>query len=232
MAWPFIVRLYQAFPFLPFGRRLQHERRLERRTRLYAEASLARQQQHLLHNATPPPNLFSKVFSPGKGEEALTPQELIADAQGYILGGGGMTARTLTYLLWAVCRHDAVRCRLLAELATLPQAFVDAEVRACSYLGMVVDETLRLWPGAPAGLPRLVPAGAGVELREGLVVPAGTVVSTQAYSMHRDPDLFPEPDRFWPERWERPTKAMRDAFTPFGGTSRSKCPPPPTTPKK
>ena len=53
------------------------------------------------------------------------------------------------------------------------------------------------------------------------VVPAGAVVSTQAYSMHHDPDLFPDPDRFWPERWERPTKAMRDAFMPFGGTSRS-----------
>ena len=35
----------------------------------------------------------------------------------------------------------------------------------------------------------------------GYAVPAGTVVSTQAWSMHRDANVFPSPETFLPERW-------------------------------
>ena len=35
----------------------------------------------------------------------------------------------------------------------------------------------------------------------GYALPPGTVVATQAWSMHRDPDVFPSPETFLPERW-------------------------------
>ena len=35
----------------------------------------------------------------------------------------------------------------------------------------------------------------------GYAVPAGTIVSTQAWSMHRDASVFPSPETFLPERW-------------------------------
>jgi cytochrome P450 len=35
----------------------------------------------------------------------------------------------------------------------------------------------------------------------GHALPAGTVVCTQAWSMHRNPDVFPSPESFLPERW-------------------------------
>ena len=34
----------------------------------------------------------------------------------------------------------------------------------------------------------------------GFALPAGTIVSTQAWSMHRNPDVFPSPETFLPER--------------------------------
>lgn len=35
----------------------------------------------------------------------------------------------------------------------------------------------------------------------GFELPPGTIVATQAWSMHRDSELFPSPDTFLPERW-------------------------------
>ena len=35
----------------------------------------------------------------------------------------------------------------------------------------------------------------------GYALPPGTIVSTQAWSMHRVPEVFPSPDTFLPERW-------------------------------
>ena len=35
----------------------------------------------------------------------------------------------------------------------------------------------------------------------GYALPPGTIVSTQAWSMHRVPEVFPSPETFLPERW-------------------------------
>ncbi|KAK8011693.1 hypothetical protein PG990_010658 [Apiospora arundinis] len=54
----------------------------------------------------------------------------------------------------------------------------------------------------------------------GHYIPSGYVVSVGAYSMHRNPSVFPDPERFDPSRWVSPTKDMKDSFVPFGGGSR------------
>ena len=61
-------------------------------------------------------------------------------------------------------------------------------------------------------LERVVPErndGDGFDLM-GFSIPPGTVVGTQAWSMHRDPDVFPNPDFFCPERW-LPALGVADA---------------------
>lgn len=86
---------------------------------------------------------------------------------------------------------------------------------------MVVHETLRLYAAVPSGLP-------GIAHREGAELagywrPGGFSVCSLAYSMHQDPVIFPQLERFGPNRWAKPTKAMRDAFMPFGGGARGIC---------
>ena len=53
-------------------------------------------------------------------------------------------------------------------------------------------------------LERVVPeegaASKGLDIM-GFTLPPGAIVGTQAWSMHRDPDVFPHPDVFEPERW-------------------------------
>jgi len=58
----------------------------------------------------------------------------------------------------------------------------------------------------------------------GYHLPAGTNVFISPWVTHRDPRLFPDPDRFDPERWQtnpmRPGKLPRFAYFPFGGGPR------------
>ncbi|EOO02154.1 putative benzoate 4-monooxygenase cytochrome protein [Phaeoacremonium minimum UCRPA7] len=166
------------------------------------------------------PTLFSKLFK--AGEEGLSDEEIIADAQAYIIAGSDTTAVTLTYLIWAVCRHREVKRNLLAELATLPHDFNADDLSELPYLNQVIDETLRVYGALPAGLPRIVPPG-GANLA-GYWVPGGTTVTAQAYTMHRNPLVYPRPETFDPSRWATATKAMKDSLMPFGLGSRSTLP--------
>ncbi|GAB1315575.1 hypothetical protein MFIFM68171_05785 [Madurella fahalii] len=201
---------------LPIFRRA--EEATQRITR-YAEESLAR---HARLELTDPTNakttLFSKMYK-AEEDEQLAFKEIRDNAITYIVAGSDTTSNTLTFLIWAVCRHPSVRAALLKELATLPsEGFGDQELKELPYLNAVIEETLRLYGAAPSALPRVVPPGgaclAGYWLGE------GTTVSSQAYTLHRDPETFPQPEVFDPSRWEAPTKAMKDAMFAFGGGSR------------
>lgn len=157
--------------------------------------------------------LFTNLFK-AEEEKTIRFNEIRDQGQSYIAAGSSTTANSLTYLTWSVCRHAETRAKLVKELQTLPPGFTEAQLRDLPFLNQVVNETLRLYTAAPSALPRVVPPG-GVELA-GYWFGEGTVVCTQAFSMHRDPLIFPEPDKFIPSRWASPTKAMKDAFMPFG----------------
>ena len=73
----------------------------------------------------------------------------------------------------------------------MDEDYGDTDLEKLPLLNAVIEETLRLYGAAPAGLPRAVPPG-GVTIDEQFI-PAGTTVTTQAYTFHRDPALFPRP---------------------------------------
>lgn len=66
------------------------------------------------------------------------------------------------------------------------------------YLDSVINESLRLFPIA-SRLERV--AKATVEIN-GLVIPKNMVVLMPTWPMHRDPEVWPEPEKFKPERYK------------------------------
>ncbi len=66
------------------------------------------------------------------------------------------------------------------------------------YLDSVVNESLRLYPIA-ARLERV--AKATVEIN-GLVIPKGMVVMVPTWPLHYNPELWPNPNKFDPERYK------------------------------
>jgi cytochrome P450 len=93
-------------------------------------------------------------------------------------------------------RSRHVQQRLREEFERNP----DAKLDELPYLDAVIKEGLRLFPPIPMSLPRYVPEG-GRSI-SGYDIPGGSIVSCQAFSMHRlDESLFPNPQQYDPERW-------------------------------
>ena len=138
-------------------------------------------------------NIFTGIISQSeKNDGSIREVDAATEAQGMIIAGSGTTAVTLTYLVWAVLRLPDVRQALEAECGKLPPDFMETDLEKLPTTNAVITETLRLYGAAPGDLPRIVPAG-GATLG-GYYVPEGLTVCTQAYSIHRDPNIFLNPD--------------------------------------
>jgi cytochrome P450 len=217
--FPTITRLLSQTPLVRFTKVYASVQRMGS----YARESIARYEK--IMNSEPDKakvTMLTKVFNAAadKNEETMSFPELESIAEAYIIAGSDTTAHSLTYLTWAVCGNPSIKEKLAEEVAGLPETYNNDDLKALPYLNQVIHETLRLYAAVPALLPREV-GTAGCEI-DGYWMPGGTEVQTQAYSMHRNPTVFSNPEQFDPPRWENPTKDMKDAWMPFGGGARSK----------
>ena len=88
------------------------------------------------------------------------------------------------------------------------------------YLDAVLKEGLRMYPSVPA-ISRITTED--LELN-GYHVPKGSGVGLHIYSIHMDPDVYPEPHAFRPERWlqkEVPIDEKPYCYVPFSGNYES-----------
>jgi cytochrome P450 len=136
-------------------------------------------------------NVFANIMAEMDKGERLDETDVVLEATALIVAGTDTTATTLTYLVWAVLCRPELQTALVQEVQRLPTTFKDSDLEELPLLNAVIEETLRLYGAAPGGLPRMVPKG-GVELG-GYWMAEGTTVTTQSYSLHRDPDNFYSP---------------------------------------
>ncbi|KAJ7754837.1 cytochrome P450 [Mycena metata] len=155
------------------------------------------------------PRLLAYKYPNG---ETMPESHVISECMGHMVAGTDTTSISLSYFLWELTRrHDILR-KLQNEIDAVmpdPSAVPDIKIlNGMEYLNAFIKEGLRLYGAAPSLLERVVPvstsknfAGAeGFDLM-GYALPPGTIVSTQAWSMHRDAAVFPSPETFLPERW-------------------------------
>jgi cytochrome P450 len=138
-------------------------------------------------------NLFAHIIREAEKGERLDDLDVQLEASGLIVAGSDTTATTLTYLIWAVLSRPALLGTIISEIKSLPSQCGDNELEDLPVLNAAVEETLRLYGAAPGALPRVVPEG-GVTFADGkYFLPGGATVSTQSYTMHRDPTTFSRP---------------------------------------
>lgn len=136
-------------------------------------------------------NIFSNIAAQAEKGEKLEEEDVLIEASALIVAGTDTTAVTLTYLVYAVLSRPQLQRQLEDEVASLSSDYTEADVEKLPLVTGVIEETLRLYGAAPGSLPRVVPEG-GVTMG-GHYMPHNTTVHTQAYSLHRDADLFPDP---------------------------------------
>ncbi|KAH6603186.1 cytochrome p450 [Trichoderma cornu-damae] len=114
----------------------------------------------------------------------------------------GMTSYNRFYI-WCNQQLKAKRTLQEAVQEQIPGGIADwtyEKAKAIRYLDYVIQETLRLRPSVPAGLPREVPRQ-GLTI-DGEFIPGGAIVAVPTYTLQRDARRWSEPLSFKPERWE------------------------------
>lgn len=141
----------------------------------------------------------------------------------FLLAGHETTAAVLSWAWWLLGTHPEAEARFHAELDSVldgPPTLDD--LQRLPFTRAVIDETMRLYPPV-----WLVPRHClGAEQVAGLDIPPRSDVLLCTYTMHRHPDLWPEPEEFRPERFlvsrgSRDERTIQGAYLPFGLGARS-----------
>jgi cytochrome P450 family 135 len=122
-----------------------------------------------------------------------------------IMAGFETTTAGLAWAFERILRTPRVQARLQEEIRGEETAYLDA----------VIKEVLRARPAVPIVARKVREP---VELA-GYEMPAGTVLMASVYLVHRDPEVYPDPDEFRPERFLEGRPDPR-AWIPFGGGVR------------
>lgn len=147
----------------------------------------------------------------------LTEAEVVSHVGALFAAGHETTANALTWTLFLLSQHPRIMRELHDELdgELRGEAPRVEQLERLPLLEAVIKESLRLVPVVPIVL-RI--AAEPVELN-GYAVPAGTEIFTSTYHTHHMPDLYLEPERFDPHRWES-IKPTAFEYTPFSAGPR------------
>lgn len=128
-----------------------------------------------------------------------------------LAAGHETSAITLTYLTWELSRNLPLQVALRAELLTLsPNMLLSSsgsnrnmpsskDLDSLPILDAIMMETLRLYAAIPGGQPRMTPHPSCV--LGPYNIPGGVRVGAQAHSVHRNPSIYPDPEKFDHTRW-------------------------------
>ncbi|XP_046425765.1 probable cytochrome P450 6a13 [Neodiprion virginianus] len=161
------------------------------------------------------------------GEDDVVFDDKLLTAQAYVFFGAGFetSSTTIGYALHELAVHQDIQERLRKELREM-QAANKGEItwdglQGMKYLDKVFQETLRKYPVIPqiervSVKPYQLPG-------TNVVLPAGSKCLIPIYAFHHNPEFFPDPEKFDPERFTEEAKAERRPYTfiPFGGGPRN-----------
>ncbi|KAM6202164.1 thromboxane-A synthase [Rhynchocyon petersi] len=167
----------------------------------------------------PPP----QPHEPQAPSKPLTMDEIVGQAFLFLIAGYEIVTSTLSFATYLLATHPDCQEKLLREVDSFCEAHGIPE--DCSlqedlpYLDMVIAETLRLYPPAF----RFTREAAKDCQILGQHIPAGTVVEMAVGALHRDPEHWPQPEVFNPERFTAQARQQQRPFTylPFGAGPRS-----------
>ncbi len=131
--------------------------------------------------------------------------------------GHETTANLLGWTFYLLARHPESLQKLRTEVDDILQgktADIDS-LQQLTYSRAVLNEAMRVRPPAGIVMRKIVK---DTEL-DGHSLKAGSLAVFSIYNIHHHPDLWPQPDRFNPERFLT-SESRRFAFMPFGAGER------------
>ncbi|NXS60511.1 CP4V2 protein, partial [Brachypteracias leptosomus] len=153
----------------------------------------------------------------------LSYRDIREEVDTFMFEGHDTTAAAMNWSLYLLGCHPEAQKKVHRELdevfGNTERPITMDDLKKLQYLECVVKEALRLFPSVPLF---------GRVLREdcfirGYRVPKGTNIVVVTYALHRDPEIFPEPEEFRPERFLPENCKGRHpyAYVPFSAGPRN-----------
>nr|XP_057943563.1 thromboxane-A synthase isoform X2 [Doryrhamphus excisus] len=155
-------------------------------------------------------------------KKLMTEDEIIGQAFVFLLAGYETSSNTLGFTCYLLALHSECQQRVQEEVDDFFRRHESPDymnVQELKYLDMVVSEALRLYPPA-FRFARDIEEDCVVN---GVFFPKGASLEIPAGFLHSDPEHWPEPEKFIPERFTPEAKASRHPFVylPFGAGPRN-----------
>lgn len=226
----YLMYLYYKFPFMrylsPLLRIIAWKRA---KTMADALKDMIEARMRLPKDARP--DFFSHVPDyDSKDGQKIMDTDLWTDAVQFIGSGGTTVSTAMSATFFYLSRHPEVYAKVAKEVresfASGQDIRAGTQLASCKYLRAVIDESMRLSPPSILSLYREpLPSSTEPFIVEGRVIPRGTEVAVNPYSLLRNENYFPDPAAFKPERWLDTTteefKKMRKANVIFGFSNRN-----------
>nr|XP_053638680.1 cytochrome P450 4C1-like [Cherax quadricarinatus] len=153
----------------------------------------------------------------------LSDEDIREEVDTFMFEGHDTTTAAINWVLYLIGCYPEIQVRVQEELDGIfggtDRPATMADLRQMKYLENCIKEALRLYPSVPF-LSR--------QLKEetvigGYRIPAGTPVMIIIYRLHRDPDQFPSPEAYDPDRFllENTMKRHPYAYIPFSAGPRN-----------
>jgi len=173
--------------------------------------------------AAAPNDLLTRLVAAKDPEDGagLSAQEVRDEIITIFEAGHETTAVAMTFTWYLLSQHPDAEARLHAELDTVLGGRTPTadDVPSLPYTRQVIEESMRLYPPAPAVTGRRALNNDEIC---GVKVSAGQRIMISTWVLHRHRALWDEPERFDPDRFsaERSEGRPRFAYMPFGAGPR------------
>lgn len=165
--------------------------------------------------------VLTRIVRTSREEGNLFDDKSLRDQLSTMFFAGHETSATgLCWMHWALSNHPAVRAKLDAEVATLNGRIPTADdIHNLKYTQQVIEESLRLHSPIHA-ISRVAMEDNTVG---GYFIPKGQTVVISMYAIHRQDRLYPNAEKFDPERFtpEAVSARHRFAYLPFAAGHRN-----------
>ncbi|XP_077861674.1 cytochrome P450 3A8-like isoform X2 [Saccoglossus kowalevskii] len=157
-----------------------------------------------------------------KLHKGFTEDEILAQSLMFFFAGYETTSSLMSFVSYNLATNPEAQERLQREIDDVISNSDDLgynTIASMKYLDMVVMETLRMYPSS-IRFNRQCNEDVNIN---GISIPKGMLVAVSIYSIHHDSDIYPDPEKFIPERFSKEEKEKRHpyAWIPFGAGPRN-----------
>ncbi|EDS26137.1 cytochrome P450 [Culex quinquefasciatus] len=168
-------------------------------------------------------NLLIQLKNSEDPDARITMDEMAAQSFVFFLAGSETSSTAMVNCMYELAMNQDIQDKLRNEITRVcgKGKLTYEAVNSVEYLNMVIDETLRKHPSVDF-LMRTSNSDFPVPNSD-LTIPKGTFLIVPTYALQHDPDHYPDPDRFDPERFNETNCASRHPFVylPFGEGPRN-----------